>query len=136
MKSKSNLVPYLHTQKQYLVRSPYQSYVIVSIVDIVRSFSTLTKHDQCFGVFISLVQEQLKMTQINQVSRNQLHNAANSCQHFNFGLSWPDQGTSVKAKRCYSSKFSLLCTETALSQSSIIAQYPKQNMIEFSQQPC
>ena len=37
-------------------------------------------------------------------------------------------------------KFSLLCTVTAtvtaLSQASIIAQYPKENMIEFSQQPC
>ena len=31
----------------------------------------------------------LKMTQINFVSRNQLHNTANSCQHLNFGLSWP-----------------------------------------------
>ena len=33
-------------------------------------------------------------------------------------------------------KFSLLCTDTALSHSSIGAQYPKQNMIKFSQQPC
>ena len=33
-------------------------------------------------------------------------------------------------------QFLLLCTETALSQASFIAQYPKQNMIEFSQQPC
>ena len=31
----------------------------------------------------------IKMTQINFVSRNQLHNTANSCQHLNFGLSWP-----------------------------------------------
>ena len=31
----------------------------------------------------------VKMTQINFVSRNQLHNTANSCQHLNFGLSWP-----------------------------------------------
>jgi transcriptional/translational regulatory protein YebC/TACO1 len=31
----------------------------------------------------------LKMTQINFVSRNQLHNIANSCQYLNFGLSWP-----------------------------------------------
>ena len=31
----------------------------------------------------------LKMTQINFVSRNQLQNTANSCQHLNFGLSWP-----------------------------------------------
>ena len=30
----------------------------------------------------------IKMTQINFVSRNQLHNTANSCQHLNFGLSW------------------------------------------------
>ena len=33
-------------------------------------------------------------------------------------------------------KSSLLCPETALSQPSIIAQYSKQNMIKFSQQPC
>ena len=31
----------------------------------------------------------IKMTQINFFSRNQLHNIANSCHHFNFGLSWP-----------------------------------------------
>ena len=34
----------------------------------------------------------IKMTQINFVSRNQLHNTTNSCQHLNFGLSWPGQG--------------------------------------------
>ena len=28
------------------------------------------------------------MTQINFVSRNHLHNTANSCQHLNFGVSW------------------------------------------------
>ena len=31
----------------------------------------------------------LKMTQINFVSRNQLHHTTNSCQHLTFGLSWP-----------------------------------------------
>ena len=31
----------------------------------------------------------LKVTQINYVSRNQLHNTANGCQILNFGLSWP-----------------------------------------------
>ena len=31
----------------------------------------------------------LRMTQINFVSRNQLHNTANSCQHLNFCLNWP-----------------------------------------------
>ena len=56
-----------------------------------------------------------------------------NCQHLNFGLSWPGQGQRVKAKHCYSLKFSLLCTDTALSQSSIGAQYSKQNMIKFSQ---
>ena len=30
-----------------------------------------------------------KMTQINFVSGNQLHITLNSCQHLNFGLSWP-----------------------------------------------
>ena len=57
---------------------------------------------------------QVKMTQINFVSRNQLHNIADSCQHLNFGLSWPGQGQSVKAKHCQPLKFSLLCAETAL----------------------
>ena len=31
----------------------------------------------------------LKVTQINYVSRNQLHNTANGCQILSFGLSWP-----------------------------------------------
>ena len=31
----------------------------------------------------------VKMTQINFVSRNLLQSTANSCQHLNFGLSWP-----------------------------------------------
>ena len=57
----------------------------------------------------------LKVTQINYVSRNQLHNTANGCQILNFGLSWPGQGKSVKAKHCLSLKFSLLCTDTALT---------------------
>ena len=72
---------------------------------------------------------QVKMTQINQVSRNRLPNTGRSCQH----LSWPDQGQSVKAKHCQSLKFSLLCTDTAMSQSIIGAQYSKQNMIKFFQ---
>ena len=29
------------------------------------------------------------LIKINFVSRNQLHNTANSCQHLNFGSSWP-----------------------------------------------
>ena len=33
--------------------------------------------------------DSLKMTQINFVSRNQLHSTANSYKHLNFGLSWP-----------------------------------------------
>ena len=36
-----------------------------------------------------LVYAQVKMAQINFGSRNQLHNTANTCQHFNFGWSWP-----------------------------------------------
>ena len=75
----------------------------------------------------------LNSPMINQVSRNRLHNTARSGQHLNFGLSWSGQGQSVKAKHCYSLKFSLLCTDTALSQSSIGAQYSKQHMIKFSQ---
>ena len=74
-----------------------------------------------------------KMTQINFVSRNQFHNTARSRQHLNFVLSGPGLGQSVKSKHCYSLKFSLLGTDTALSQSSIGAQYSKQNMIKFSQ---
>ena len=31
----------------------------------------------------------VKMIQINSISRNQLHNKANNCQHLNFGLNWP-----------------------------------------------
>ena len=31
----------------------------------------------------------LKVTQINYVSRNQLHNATNDCEILNFGSSWP-----------------------------------------------
>ena len=39
------------------------------------------------------------MTQINFVSRNQLHNTVNSGQHLNFGLSWPDYlGEKCKGK--------------------------------------
>ena len=48
-------------------------------------------------------------------------NDSRSCQHLNFGLSWHGKGQSVKAKHCWSLKFSLLCTDTALSQSSIIS---------------
>ena len=75
----------------------------------------------------------LKMTQINFGSRNQLHNTANSCQHLNFGLSWPGQWQILMAKHCQSLKFSLFCTDTTLLQSSIGAEYSKQNMIKFSQ---
>ena len=42
----------------------------------------------------------LKVTQINYISRNQLHDTANDCQILNFGFSWPDKGKSVKAKHC------------------------------------
>ena len=35
----------------------------------------------------------LKVTQINYVSRNQLHNTSNGCQILNFGLSWLGKGT-------------------------------------------
>ena len=56
-------------------------------------------------------------------------------QHLNFGLSWPVQGQRVKAKHCYSLKFFLLCTDIAMSQTNIAAQYSKQNMIKFSQCP-
>ena len=41
-----------------------------------------------FG-FGLLRHSQLKVTQINYVSRNQLLNTANDCQILNFGLSWP-----------------------------------------------
>ena len=63
-------------------------------------------------------------------------NLARSCQRLNFGLSWPGEGQSVKAKHCQSLKFSLLWTEGTLTQSSITDQYPKQKRMEFSQQPC
>ena len=38
------------------------------------------------GMFLDCA---VKMTQINYVSRNQLHNTSNGCQILNFGLSWP-----------------------------------------------
>ena len=38
------------------------------------------------GMFLDCA---VKMTQINYVSRNQLHNTAKSCQILNFCLSWP-----------------------------------------------
>jgi hypothetical protein len=42
---------------------------------------------------------EVKMTQINFISRNQLHNTANSFQHLNFGLSWPGYlGAKCKGK--------------------------------------
>ena len=39
--------------------------------------------------FAYLYDFRVKVTQINYVSRNQLHNTANSCRILNFGLSWP-----------------------------------------------
>ena len=86
-----------------------------------------------YHVFPTFLEKIVKVTQINCGSRNQLHNSGSACQILNFGLSWPGQGKSVKAKHCQSMKLSLLCTDTALSQPSIGAQYPKQNMIKFSQ---
>ena len=38
------------------------------------------------GMFLDCA---VKMTQINYVSRNQLHNTSNGCQILYFGLSWP-----------------------------------------------
>ena len=38
----------------------------------------------------------VKVTQINFVSRNQLHNPANSCQHLNFGLTWLEAKCKVR----------------------------------------
>ena len=40
------------------------------------------------NIYLSLEPTGIKVTQINFVSRNQLHNTGNSCQHLNFGLSW------------------------------------------------
>ena len=50
-----------------------------------------TKHPLFFKKLFLMRSAQyfIKMTQINLVSRNQLHNTARSCQHLNFGLSWP-----------------------------------------------
>ena len=100
--------------------------------NIARIFA-LTLRAEILAIFRSFFGKNIKMTQINQVSRNRLHNTARSCQHLNFGLSWPGQGQNVKAKHCQSLKFSLLCTDTVLSQSSIGAQFSKQNMIKFFQ---
>ena len=47
-----------------------------------------------------LSQGKSKMIQISQVSRNQLHDTANSCQLLSFGWSWPGYGQCVKAKHC------------------------------------
>ena len=44
------------------------------------------------AIFTLEVLLKVKMTQINFISRNQLHNTANSCQHLNFGWSWPGYG--------------------------------------------
>ena len=35
------------------------------------------------------IESSVKMTQINFVSTNQLHNTANNCRHLNSGVSWP-----------------------------------------------
>ena len=40
----------------------------------------------------------VKMTQINFVSRNQLHNTANRCQHLNFGFELAWLGAKCKGK--------------------------------------
>ena len=83
---------YIHNKEQYrlfLIRST--NYF----------FKNLTANCHQFTHFV-------KITQINFVTRSRLHNTANSCQHLNFGLSWPGQGQSVKAKHCQPLKFSLL----------------------------
>ena len=61
----------------------------------VMSKQRITKKMELVKIFLkqlqnlSLYQNILKVTRINYVSRNQLHNTANGCQILNFGLSWP-----------------------------------------------
>jgi hypothetical protein len=49
-------------------------------------------------------------------------------------LAW--LGAKCKGKTLLVIEISLLCTDTALTQSSIGAQYSKQNMIKFYRQLC
>ena len=91
-----------------------------------------------FVNFCSVLSKFLKMTQINFVSRNQLHNIANSCHHLNeFWLELAWLGAKCKGKTLLVIEifFALHIDCTALYQPSIITQYSKQIMIKFFQQP-
>jgi hypothetical protein len=55
------------------------------------AFNVFFKNSQNFSPHCrieNLKTNYLRVTQINYVSKNQLHNTANGCQILNFGLSW------------------------------------------------
>ena len=71
---------YIHsTKKSRIVIHSFEDALWPFLYDFVQKIRCL----------ISIENFYVNVTQINYVSRNQLHNTANGCQILNFGWTWP-----------------------------------------------